>query len=100
MTGGTVVVLGRAGINFAAGMTGGLAWIYDADGSFVREPRYHPEFVEPEAFALVDEAGRASLLELVSRHACEAESGLAKVMLADWAKYSAGFVRLNPKPQV
>ena len=35
MTGGTVVVLGRAGINFGAGMTGGLAWVYDADGSFV-----------------------------------------------------------------
>ncbi len=100
MTGGTVVVLGRAGINFAAGMTGGLAWMYDADGSFVSEPRFHPDFVTPEAFADVDEAGREALHALILLHACEADSGLAKTMLADWATYSAGFVRLNPKPQV
>jgi glutamate synthase (NADPH/NADH) large chain len=100
MTGGTVVVLGRAGINFAAGMTGGLAWVYDADGSFVREMRYHPDFVDPELFADVDVAGCEGLMELVARHAEEAESGLAKAMLADWARYSAGFVRLSPKPQV
>ena len=100
MTGGTVIVLGRAGINFAAGMTGGLAWVYDADGSFVSEPRFHPDFVTPEVFADVDEAGRDGLYALISRHADEADSGLAKTMLADWSKYSAGFVRLSPKPQV
>jgi glutamate synthase (ferredoxin) len=42
MTGGIVAVLGRVGINFGAGMTGGLAWVYDADGSFVSDQRYHP----------------------------------------------------------
>jgi glutamate synthase (NADPH/NADH) large chain len=99
LTGGTVVVLGRAGINFAAGMTGGLAWVYDADGSFVHEMRYHPDFVEPEMFADCDEAGRERLLGLISRHAAEAESGLARTMLADWDRYSGGFVRLTPKPQ-
>ena len=100
MTGGTVVVLGRAGINFAAGMTGGLAWVYDGDGSFLREHRFHADFVEPEQFAMVDLDGRAALETLLARHAEEAESGLAKAMLADWPRYSAGFVRLNPKPQV
>jgi glutamate synthase (NADPH/NADH) large chain len=100
MTGGIVVVLGRAGINFAAGMTGGLAWVYDADGSFVREMRFHRDFVDPEGFADVDDMGREALLGLIGRHAAEAESGLAKAMLADWTTYSAGFVRLNPKPQV
>jgi glutamate synthase (NADPH/NADH) large chain len=100
MTGGTVVVLGRAGINFAAGMTGGLAWVYDVDGSFIHEMRYHPEFVEAESFAVVDEAGKLRLTELISRHAEESESGLAKAMLADWSRYSGGFVRLSPKPQV
>ena len=34
MTGGTVVVLGRTGRNFAAGMSGGVAYVYDADGTF------------------------------------------------------------------
>jgi len=100
MTGGTVVVLGRAGINFAAGMTGGLAWVYDADGTFVRNMRYHPDFVEPEAFETVDETSQESLLGLIARHAEEAESGLAKAMLADWPGYASGFVRLSPKPQV
>jgi glutamate synthase (NADPH/NADH) large chain len=100
MTGGTVVVLGRAGINFAAGMTGGLAWVYDADGTFVRQMRYHPDFVDVEGFAGLDEASQAALLGLISRHAAEAESGLAKAMLADWATYATGFVRLSPKPQV
>src|SRR6202042_2569605 len=54
MTGGVVVVLGRIGMNFGAGMTGGLAWVYDADGSFVQEKRYHPEFLDAERFAAVD----------------------------------------------
>ncbi len=100
MTGGTVVVLGRAGINFAAGMTGGLAWVFDADGSFSGERRFHADFVEPEAFGAVDDEARASLRGLVERHAAEAESGLARAMLADWAKSSERFVRLSPKPQV
>jgi glutamate synthase (ferredoxin) len=81
-------------------MTGGLAWVYDADGSFVRDMRYHRDFVEAEAFTEVEDAGKSRLAELVSRHAEESESGLAKAMLADWPGYSAGFVRLNPKPQV
>ena len=53
MTGGVVAVLGRAGMNFGAGMTGGLAWVYDADGSFIKSLRYHPEFLEAEAFRTV-----------------------------------------------
>jgi glutamate synthase (ferredoxin) len=100
MTGGTVAVLGRAGINFAAGMTGGIAWVYDEDESFVREGRFHPDFVEVEHFADVDDEGRASLHALISRHAEEAASSLAQAMLADWDNRSKGFVRLNPKPQV
>lgn len=99
MTGGTVVVLGRVGINFAAGMTGGLAWVYDADGSFVREMRYHPEFVEAEAFESADEDSQLALQELISRHAEEAESGLARTMLANWMVAARAFVRLTPKPQ-
>ena len=37
MTGGRLVVLGRTGINFAAGMSGGLAWVYDVDGDFLKK---------------------------------------------------------------
>ena len=100
MTGGTVVVLGRAGINFAAGMTGGLAWVYDADGSFVREMRFHPEFVDTAAFAETEEGSQEALRELVARHAKVARSGLAAEMLAGWEEAAGRFVRLTPRAQV
>ena len=100
MTGGTVVVLGRAGINFAAGMTGGLAWVYDVDGSFVREGRYHPEFVQVAGFAEADQFEREFLLGLMQRQAEEAESGLAREMLDHWGRFSCGFVRLSPRSQI
>ena len=100
MTGGTVVVLGRAGINFAAGMTGGLAWVYDADGSFVREMRFHPEFVDAAGFAEVEEESREALRMVVGRHAEVARSGLAAEMLGDWEARAGRFVRLTPRAQV
>jgi glutamate synthase (ferredoxin) len=99
MTGGIVVVLGRVGINFGAGMTGGLAWVYDADGSFVRDGRYHPEFLVPEAFGTVDPEAQEGLRGLVEMHREQSGSGLAAAMLADWPGSAAAFVRLTPKPQ-
>jgi glutamate synthase (NADPH/NADH) large chain len=100
MTGGAVAVLGRAGINFAAGMTGGMAWVYDEDGSFVGEQRYHPEFVTAESFETLAPEDREMLRSLVGRHAEEANSSLAQAMLADWENRAKAFVRLAPKPQV
>ncbi len=100
MTGGTVVVLGRAGINFAAGMTGGEAWVYDADGSFVQGMRFHPEFVEVETFGEVDVAGQEGLRGLVERHVAACGSGLGAGMLENWGSVAGGFVRLTPRSQV
>jgi glutamate synthase (NADPH/NADH) large chain len=99
MTGGVVVVLGRVGINFGAGMTGGLAWVYDADKSFVSGLRYHPEFLAPEAFGSVDAQAQESLRGLIEMHREESGSGLAAAMLADWPRSAGAFVRLTPKPQ-
>jgi glutamate synthase (ferredoxin) len=99
MTGGVVAVLGRAGMNFGAGMTGGLAWVYDADGSFINGLRYHPEFLEAEAFPTLNSEAQDGLRTLLETHAERASSGLAKSMLADWAKQAKAFVRLTPKPQ-
>jgi glutamate synthase (ferredoxin) len=99
MTGGTVVVLGRVGINFGAGMTGGLAWVYDADGSFVSGERYHPEFLAAEAFGAVDGGAQQDLRGLIETHEQRCGSGLARTMLADWPKSAGAFVRLTPKPQ-
>jgi glutamate synthase (NADPH/NADH) large chain len=99
MTGGVVAVLGRVGINFGAGMTGGLAWVHDADGSFVRGQRYHAEFLAPEAFGAVDSEAQKGLRGLIEMHREESGSGLAGAMLADWPRSAEAFVRLTPKPQ-
>ena len=99
MTGGTVVVLGATGINFGAGMTGGLAWVYDGDGAFLREGRYHADFLDPTPFQQVDEAGQNALHALLTRHAQEAASGLARAMLTDWEAASRHFICLTPRPQ-
>jgi len=100
MTGGVVAVLGRVGMNFGAGMTGGLAWVYDADGSFVSEERYHPEFIKAESFNSIDAESQESLRSLIETHAERSGSGLAKEMLADWSKCAVAFIRLTPIPQV
>jgi len=80
-------------------MTGGLAWVYDADGSFVSDERYHPEFITAEGFNSVDSESQEALKALIVAHAEESSSGLAKSMLADWPKQAAAFVRLTPVPQ-
>ena len=100
MTGGTVAVLGRVGMNFGAGMTGGLAWVYDADGSFVLGKRYHPDFIDTEVFSSVDPPSQEALKALLETHVQRSDSGLAKDMLADWPRQAEAFVRLTPKPQV
>jgi glutamate synthase (NADPH/NADH) large chain len=100
MTGGVVAVLGRVGMNFGAGMTGGLAWVYDADGSFISDERYHPEFITAEKFDSIEPESQESLKALIEAHAEQSSSGLAKAMLADWPKQAAAFVRLTPVPQV
>jgi glutamate synthase (NADPH/NADH) large chain len=99
MTGGAVVVLGKTGMNFGAGMTGGIAWVYDADGSFAAGNKFHPDFIEPESFASTDASAQEELRRLIELHLALADSGLAKSMLADWQRHSQYFLRLTPKPQ-
>lgn len=99
MTGGTVVVLGKVGLNFGAGMTGGVAWVYDANGNSIRGDRFHPEFITPETFDSVNAEAQDFLKHLLEQHTNLADSGLARTMLADWPTYSKAFIRLTPKPQ-
>jgi len=99
MTGGTVIVLGQAGMNFGAGMTGGLAWVYDKDGTFMDRKRFHPEFIEPTRFADAGAESQEDLRRLIELHAEHSESSLAMAMLADWPARAEAFVRLSPKPQ-
>lgn len=99
MTGGTVVVLGKTGMNFGAGMTGGLAWVLDEDGSFMSEMKCHQDFIDPQAFESVDAASQEELKTLIEEHISLSDSGLAKMLLNEWADRSKKFIRLSPKPQ-
>ena len=99
MTGGLAVILGGTGINFGAGMTGGLAWVYDEDGDFLRDGRFHSAFLHPDNWDQLDDASRESIRELVALHAAKTASTRARWLLANWQSQAPKFVRLTPKPQ-
>ncbi|MBO4345765.1 MAG: glutamate synthase large subunit, partial [Victivallales bacterium] len=93
MTGGRVVILGRAGVNFAAGMTGGLAYVYDGKGDFdlsCNMDGIDLESIEPGT------DGETELKRLIEEHFRETGSPLAGRMLSDWEQYRAKFVRIFP----
>jgi glutamate synthase (NADPH/NADH) large chain len=88
MTGGVVVVLGPTGRNFAAGMSGGYAFVLDLD-----ETRINPELVElaPVVGPAADE-----LRSLVEQHAEETGSGIAAALLTDWDTSLTRFTEVMP----
>jgi glutamate synthase (ferredoxin) len=92
MTGGRVVVLGRTGRNFGAGMSGGVAWVLDEKGDFAT--RCNTELV---GLGPVEEPAESELLkELVRRHAVSTQSAVARKVLEDWAAWLPKFVRVLP----
>lgn len=93
MTGGTVVVLGETGRNFAAGMSGGLAFVYDAKGTF--EGRYNPNMVDLHRLE-IGMADEALLHELLERHVAATESVLATTILSNWTESVGAFWRVAP----
>jgi len=99
MTGGLAVVLGSTGINFGAGMTGGLAWIYDEDGSFLAKGLYHKIFLQPETWSELDRTARQSIREMVELHATKTASVRAKWLLANWEQEAPKLLRMTPKAQ-
>ena len=99
MTGGMVVILGEVGINFGAGMNGGLAWVRDVSQTMVAETRYHEDFLEAKSFAEAMPEQQTALRTLLEEHVRLAESALGKQLLNDWAKASQQFVLFTPKPQ-
>ncbi|MCI5779888.1 MAG: glutamate synthase large subunit [Lentisphaeria bacterium] len=93
MTGGRVVVLGRVGVNFAAGMTGGLAYVYDEKGHFdlaCNMDGIDLESVEPGT------ESEAELRALLEEHLRETGSAKARRMLEDWEGHRPKFVRVFP----
>jgi glutamate synthase (ferredoxin) len=99
MTGGLVAILGPVGINFGAGMTGGLAWVYDARQTMIPEVRYHNDFLEAQPFAETTTEQQAGLRGLIEEHVSVAHSKLGERMLADWPNVSTNFILFTPKPQ-
>jgi glutamate synthase (NADPH/NADH) large chain len=99
MTGGLVAVLGATGMNFGAGMTGGEAWVFDEDGSFLAKQRYHAEFLTPEPYDTLDAEAKESILGLVQLHGEKTASTRAYWLLSKWEDLAPRFVRLTPKPQ-
>ena len=93
MTGGRVVVLGRTGRNFAAGMSGGLACVLDVDGGFAG--RCNTAMVDLEPLGDDDEI--ALLHELLARHAVLTGSAVAERLLGDWPAALARFVAVVPR---
>ncbi|QIN80417.1 glutamate synthase large subunit [Rubrobacter marinus] len=92
MTGGIVVVLGETGRNFAAGMSGGVAYVLDAEDRF-RE-LYNPEMVSLEAVESEDDA--ALLKGLVEKHLETTGSTVAKGLLEDWQGSLQKFTKVMP----
>jgi glutamate synthase domain-containing protein 3 len=91
MTGGRVVVLGRTGRNFAAGMSGGVAYVYDADGTF--HERCNMGLV---GFEEIDESDLQELYALVEEHHLRTRSSVAARMLSAWEDERGRFVKVMP----
>ncbi|MBL9034557.1 MAG: hypothetical protein JNN33_07335, partial [Rhodospirillaceae bacterium] len=93
MTGGTAVILGRVGDNFAAGMSGGMAFVYDEADSF-------PLFVNPGSvvWQRLDSAyWEQTLRDLIEEHAEETQSRFARRLLNDWMLERGKFWQIAPK---
>jgi glutamate synthase domain-containing protein 3 len=99
MTGGLAVILGATGFNFGAGMTGGLAWVFDEDGDFISRQLYHEDFLQPEQYSDLDAEAQESIRGLVQLHAEKTASTRAYWLLSKWDELAPRFIRLTPKPQ-
>ena len=96
MTGGTVVILGEVGDNFAAGMTGGMAFIYDLNNNF--ENRVNPETVvwqKQETKYWVN-----YLKNLIEDHCKETNSNLSQKIIDNFDKEIYSFIQVCPKEMI
>jgi glutamate synthase (NADPH/NADH) large chain len=89
MTGGRVLVLGPTGRNFAAGMSGGIAYLLDPDPA-----RVNTEMADLEP---LDAAGADAVAALLARHQAETGSVVAARLLADWPAAARRFARVMPR---
>ncbi|KAB2054543.1 hypothetical protein ES319_A12G262100v1 [Gossypium barbadense] len=93
MTGGTVVVLGKTGRNFAAGMSGGIAYVLDVDGKF--QSRCNPELVDLDK--IEEEEDIVTLKMMIQQHQRHTNSQLASEVLADFESLLPKFIKVFPR---
>ena len=105
MTGGTVVVLGETGRNFAAGMSGGIAYVYNPEGRFqahcnhamVTLEKVQAEGTQSNIEPLhCNQKDEPLLRTLIEQHAQLTGSPRAKAILADWENARAAFIKVFP----
>ena len=92
MTGGKVVILGAIGQNFAAGMSGGIAYVYNVKGDF--EAQCNKEMIDLDP--VLDE-DRNELYQLISNHFTFTKSTVAKFVMDDFDNQLQHFVKVFPK---
>ena len=93
MTGGTAVILGSIGVNFGAGMTGGMAFLYDPEDAF--KLKVNPETV---TWQRIDHPHWEAVLKaLVAEHVAETKSPLGARLLNDWDREVGHFWQVVPK---
>ena len=85
------MVLGNTGRNFAAGMSGGIAFVYDPENKF--HPNVNPEMVILES---IDSDDADWLRELITRYENETSSELAEKLLTEWVNSAKHFVKVVP----
>lgn len=93
MTGGTVVVLGKTGRNFAAGMSGGIAYVLDVDGKF--HTRCNLELVDLDK--VEDDEDKMTLKMMIQQHQRHTNSQLAQEVLADFENLLPKFIKVFPR---
>ncbi|KAG4117766.1 hypothetical protein ERO13_D12G251500v2 [Gossypium hirsutum] len=93
MTGGTVVVLGKTGRNFAAGMSGGIAYVLDVDGKF--QSRCNPELVDLDK--IEEEEDIVTLKMMIQQHQRHTNSQLAREVLANFESLLPKFIKVFPR---
>jgi len=93
MTGGRAVILGPTGRNFAAGMSGGIAYVLDEAGDF---PQYRCNREMVELTPVSDPGDIVELREMIETHLAFTGSGVAKRILTSWERYLPKFVKVMP----
>jgi glutamate synthase (NADPH/NADH) large chain len=92
MTGGIAVILGNTGRNFAAGMSGGIAYVYDVNGNFPSNCNKEMVDLDP-----VSEEDENILKQLIYKHYLTTGSTVAKFMLDDFENQLKNFIKVFPK---